>query len=125
MGQALPWIVPQHRRGQFRNAILAQAQLRGEHNIQALGRVVEPLSQTMQKRGHARLGAAHRQSRQPLPRLQQLKARGALQAMRLRGQMLGNLVLRLGNQLGCGGGRGRAQVGGKVRDREVGLMPYG
>ena len=63
--------------------------------------------------------------REPLPRLQQLKARRALQAMHLPGNIFGNLVLRLGDQLAGGRGRGRAQVGHKVGDGEIGLVPNG
>jgi len=102
MGQVLPRVDTEHRRGQFRNAILPQAQLCGERVIEPLGRIVQALSQAVQECRHARLDAAHWQSRQTLARLQQLKARGALQAMRLRGKMLGNLVLRFGNQFGRG-----------------------
>ena len=78
----------------------------------------------MQQRGDARLGAADGQPCEALAGLQKLEARGALQAMRLRRQMLGDFVLRLGDELGRGGGRGRAQVGGEVGDGEVGFMPY-
>ncbi len=93
-----------------------------DRGIQALERVIEPLLEPVQQRGHARFGAADGQMRQPLAGLQELEARGAFQAMRLRCEMLGDLVLGLGDELGCGGGRGRAQVGDKVRDGEVGFV---
>ena len=63
--------------------------------------------------------------REPLAGLQKLKARGAFEAVRLRCQVLGDLVLRLGDEFGCGGGRGGAQVGGEVGDGEVGFMADG
>ena len=62
--------------------------------------------------------------REALAGLQKLKARGAFKTMRLRGQMLGDFVLSLGDELGCRGRRGRAQVGDEVRDGEVGLMAH-
>ena len=61
---------------------------------------------------------------EPLAGLQELKARGAFQAVRLRRQMLGDLVLGLGDELGGSGRRRCAQVGDKVRDGEVGLMTH-
>jgi hypothetical protein len=64
-------------------------------------------------------------AREALAGLQKLKARGAFQAMRLRGEVLGDLVLRLGDELGGGGGRGGAQVGDEVGDGEVGFMADG
>jgi hypothetical protein len=45
--------------------------------------------------------------------------------MRLRGQVLGDLVLGLGDELGGGGRGGGAQVGGEVGDGEVGFMADG
>ena len=111
--------------GQFGNAVLAQAQLHGERGVQAQHRVVEPLRKAMQKCEYARLGAANLHMGKALARLQELKAGGALQAVRLRSEVLGDFVLRLGDELRCGGGRGRAQVGSKVGDREIGFMADG
>ena len=99
--------------------------MRAEGCFQAEAEVVQPLGQPVQQRGHAAFGAAHGQAGEALAGLQQLEARGAVQAVRLLGQVLGNLVLRLGDQLGGGRGRGRAQVGDKIGDGEVGFVTYG
>ena len=123
--QVLARIVAQHCGGQVGSAIAAQAQECGEGKVEALDQVIEALIQAVEQGSDARFGAAHGKAREPLARLEQLKTRGALQPMRLRGQMLGDFVLGFGDQFGCGRRRGRAQVGDEVRDGEVGLMPDG
>ncbi len=45
--------------------------------------------------------------------------------MGLVGEVLGDLVLGFGDQLGGGGRGGRAEVGSEVGDGEVGLMADG
>ena len=79
----------------------------------------------MQKRGDARLGAADGQAGEALAGLQELEAGGALEAVGVGGEMLGDLVLGLGDELGGGGGSGGAEVGGEVGDGEVGFMADG
>ena len=88
-------------------------------------RVIEPLLQSVQQRGQARFHVADGKARQPLAGLQKLEARGAFQAMRLRCETLGDFVLGFGDELGRGRRRWRAQVGGKVRDGEVGFVSDG
>ena len=79
----------------------------------------------MQQRGDARLGALrHDGAGDALPRLQQLEAGCAFQALGLGGQVLGNLMLRLGDEFGGGRGRGSAEIGNEVGDGEVGFMTY-
>ena len=43
----------------------------------------------------------------------------------MRGEVLGDLVLRLGDELSGGGRSGRAQVGDEIGDGEVGLVADG
>jgi len=57
--------------------------------------------------------------------LQELKASGAFEAVRLVGQVLGDLVLGLGDELGGGRGGGGAEVGGEVGNGEVGFVADG
>jgi len=104
--------------------ILAAAQLVHDRGIHALGRVVEALAQAIEQGSHAGFGAAEGEMRQALAGLQKLETRGAFQAVRLRGQVLSDLVLCLGDELGRGGRSGGTQVGGEVRDREVGFVAY-
>jgi len=57
--------------------------------------------------------------------LEELETGGAIKTVRLLGEVLGDFVLRLGDELG-GGGRGRsAEVGGEVGDGEVGFVADG
>ncbi len=79
----------------------------------------------MQERGDARLGAADGQTGEALAGLQELEAGGAVEAVRVGGDMLGDLVLGLGDELGGGGGGGSAEVGGEIGDGEVGFVADG
>ena len=79
----------------------------------------------MQNRRDARLCAGRSRAAEALPGLQKLETRRAIKPVRLRGQVLGDLVLRLGNQFGGGRGRGSAQVGDKIGNGEIGLMSDG
>ena len=82
-------------------------------------------SRAMQKRGDARLGAADGQAGEALAGLEELEAGGAVKAVRLSGEMLGDVVLGLGDELGGGGGGGGAEVGDEVGDGEVGFVADG
>ena len=122
MSQALAWVVTENCGGQRGDSILAEAELLLDRCVEPLKRVIEPLAETIEHCSHARFDAADGQVCEPLTGLQKLEARGAFQAVRLRGQMFGDLVLRLGDEFGCSGRCGRAQVGDKVGDGEVGFV---
>jgi hypothetical protein len=124
LGKPLARIVAQDGGGQIGDIALMLPKLLADDCFHAKRKIVQALSQPMQQRIHAPFGAADGQAGEPLAGLQQLKAGGALQPMRLLGHALGNLVLRLGNQFGGGGWRGGAQVGDKIGNREVGLVAY-
>ncbi len=92
--------------------------------FKAEGEFVEALGEAVEKRGDARLRSADGQAGEALAGLQELEAGGALKAVGVGGEMLGDLVLGFGDELGGGGGGGGAEVGGKVGDGEVGFMAY-
>ena len=57
--------------------------------------------------------------------LQELESGGAVQTMRLLGDVLCDFVLGLGDKLGGGGRRRRAKVGDEVGNGEVGFVANG
>src|SRR5271165_5095487 len=61
--------------------------------------------------------------REMLAGLQKLEADGAVEAMRLVGQVFDDFVLGFGNQFCRGGRGGGAEVGDEIGDGEVGFMP--
>ena len=79
----------------------------------------------MEERGDARFGAADGYTGKALMGLQELEAGGAFDAVGLVGEVFGDFVLGLGDELGGSGGRGGAEVGGEVGDGEVGFVADG
>ena len=103
LGKPLARIVAQNSGGEIGDVALMLAELRADGVLHAEADVVPVLFEPMQERGHAALGAADGQAGETLAGLQQLEAGGALQAMGLRSEVLGNLVLGFGNQFGGSG----------------------
>jgi len=126
LGEGLTRIVAEDGGCEFADAGLAKAKRAVERRVEALGEVVDALGEAMEKHGDAALGAVGRRGAgEALPGLEKLEACGALEAMLIRGEVLGDLVLRLGDELGGCGRRGCAEVGGEVGDGEVGLVADG
>ncbi len=124
MGQFLTRVKMQNSGGQRGDPVLAQAELLLDRGVEVLDSVIEPLAKTIEQGSHARFNTADGQMREALAGLQKLEARGAIQAVRLRGQMLGDLVLGLGDEFGSSGRRGRTKVGDEVGNGEVGLVAH-
>ena len=124
-GEGLAGIVAEDGGGEIGNLILKLAELGGEGRLQPEGEVVDALGLAMQERGDAGLGAADGHAGEALTGLEKLEARGTFEAVLLVGQVLGDLVLGFGDELGGGGGRGGAEVGGEVGDGEVGFVADG
>ena len=125
MGYGLAGIVVKDGGGKTGDVALLLADLCGNCGFEAEREVVKPLGRSMQQCGHSSFGSADGQSRQPLSRLEQLKAGGAVEAADEILDPLGNLVLGCGNQFGGGGRGGCAQVGDKIGDGEIGFMTDG
>ena len=123
--EGLAGIVAEDGGGEVGDAVLAVAELGGERGFEAKGEVVEALGLAVNERGDARFGAADGQAGEALVGLQKLEAGGAFETVGLVGEMLGDLVLGFGDELGGGGGRGGAEVGGEVGDGEVGFVADG
>src|ERR1700722_7303926 len=121
-GQLSAWVVTENARDQCGDAVLALAELLLDRCIQALERAIETLLEPVQQRGQARFQVANGKAGQPLTGLQKLEARGAFQPMRLRCEALADSLLSFGDGFCSSGGGGRSQVGGKVRDGEVGFV---
>ena len=124
-GEGLAGIVAEDGGGEVGDVVLTLAKLGGEGGFRAEGEVVEALGLAVQKRGDAGLGAADGQAGEALAGLQELEAGGAFETVGLVGEVLGDLVLGFGDELGGGGGRGGAEVGGEVGDGEVGFVADG
>ncbi len=97
--------------------------MRADSNAKA--EVVKALGLAVQERGDARLGAADGQAVEALAGLKELEAGGALETVGVGGDVLGELVLGFGDELGGGGRSGGAEVGGEVGDGEVGFVADG
>lgn len=76
----------------------------------------------MQESRYSRLGAADLQMGKALAGLQELVTGGALKAVRLGSEMLGDFELGFSDEFRCGGRSGSAQVGGEVCDGEIGFV---
>ena len=124
-GEGLAGIVAEDSGGEVCDVVLALAELGGEGGLKTEGKIVEALGLAVEKRGHAGLGAADGETGEALVGLKELEAAGAFETVGLVGEMLGDFVLGLGDELGGGGGRGGAEVGGEVGDGEVGLVADG
>lgn len=125
VGNGLPGIMAEYRGTEVGDVSLAAANLCRERGLLAEGEVVETLGEAMEQRGNAGVGAAYLYVGEMLPDLEKLKAGGALEPCRLRGETVANFVMGFGDQLSRGGWRGSAEVGGKVGDGEVGFMAHG
>ena len=93
--------------------------------LETEGEVVEALGLAVEERGDAGFGAADGQAGEALVGLKELEAGGALETVGLVGEVLGDLVLGFGDELGGGGRGGGAEVGGEVGDGEVGFVADG
>ena len=126
LGEPLAGIVAQDGRGKLGDAKLMATQMGGESRFLAEAEVVEALGKAVQHRGDARFGAIRRGGAgEKLAGLQELEADGALEALKLDGQVICNFVVSLGDEFGGGRRRRRAQVGGEVGDGEVGFVANG
>jgi len=124
LGQGLAGIVAEDGRGEGGDVILLAAQMCGEGSFLSEDKVVEALGLAMNQCRDARFGSADRQTREAPAGEEKPEADGAREALILRGKMLGDFVLGLGDELSGGGGGWCAQVGYKIGDGEVGLMSY-
>ena len=116
----------ENRGGETGEIGLTEAELGGEDGLEAEGELVEALGETMEESGDARLCAVCRGGAgEALACSEELEAVGTGKAVKLGGEMLLDLVLGLGYQLGCGGRGGGAEVGGEVGDGEVSFMADG
>src|ERR1039458_4352551 len=77
MGKPLARIVAQDGGGQIGDTMLMLPELYAEDCFHAQGKIIQALSQPMQHRIHAPLGAAAGQSAEPLAPLHHLKAGAA------------------------------------------------
>ena len=102
LGKGLARIVAKNSGEKVGGVTLALTELAADGSFRAKDKVVEALGLAVQKRGEARLGAADGQTCQALAGLQKLIADGAVEAVGLLGEVLGDLVLGLGNQFGGG-----------------------
>jgi len=125
VGEGVARVVVEDVGGEVGNLALALAELGGEGGFETECEVVEALGGAAQERGHARLGTVCGQAGEALAGIEKLKADGAIEPVGLVGEVLGDLVLDLGDELSGGGGRGGAEVGDKVGDGEVGFMADG
>ena len=125
LGDGLTGIVTEDGGGAFSCMALTPAEVRVNSGLGPKSEVVDALCLPVQQGGDARLGAANRQTGETLSGLQELEADGAVKAVALAYQVLGDLVLSLGDEL-CGSrGSGSAKVGGEVGNGKVCLMTYG
>ncbi len=125
VGQLLTRVVVKDRGCELGDTSLLKANTCSKHSIEAEVSIVEALAEAIEHGRDARLGAADGQVSEPLAELQQLKACCTLQAMRLCGEVLGDLMLCLGDEL-SGSGRCRCpQVSNEICDGEVGLVADG
>lgn len=93
--------------------------------LETKAEIVEPLCGAVQKRSNAGFGAINAQRCNTLLRLQHAKAHGAVEPLRLRCDVVGDIVLRGGDEFSGGGGSRGAQVGDKVGNGEVGFVANG
>ena len=124
-GEGLAGIVAEDGGGEVGDTILAFSELGGEGGFQTEGKVVESLGLAVEERGDSGFGAADGDAGEALAGLEELEAGGAFEAVRLIGEVLGDLVLSFSDELGGGGGGWGAEVGGKVGDGEVGFVANG
>ena len=125
VGQALARIVAEDGGGELGNVALGVADAEGHAADEALEGIVEALGEPVKKRGDAGFGAGDGDARETLAGLEELEAAGAFEAGIEAGEVLGDAVLGLGDELGGGRGRGRAEVGDEVGDGEVGFVADG
>ena len=119
MGDGLAWIMVEDGGGESGDMALMLPELCCQRGFETERQIVKPLGRAVQQRGDARLRTGDGQTREPLARLQKLKAGRAVQAVNQVCDTLRDLVLGLGNQLGGGRGGGSAQVGGKIGNGEI------
>ena len=125
MGQALARIVPEYRRPVLLHLAAGEAQPCGDGRLQPEGKVVHPLLHAVQQGVHAAFRSTDGKAGEALAGLQELETGCAIQTPVEVLHALGDLMLRLGDQLGRGRGCGSAQVSDKVGDGEVGLVAHG
>ncbi len=121
----LAGIVAENGSAEFGNVTLGIADAEGHAAGEALRGIVEALGEPVKKRGDTGFGAGDGNAGQTLPGLEELEAAGALEAGVEAGEVLGDAVLGLGDELGGGRRGGRAEVGDEVSDGEVGFVAYG
>jgi hypothetical protein len=114
--------VPENGRFETGDAAAMFGEAAGEARLDAESEIVESLIEAMEARGDARFDAADGQAGQAGARVQEPKADGAVDAIRLGGEVLGYIVLSRGDELCRGRGRGRAQIRDEIGDGEVGFM---
>lgn len=102
LGECLAGVVAQYGCAEGCNSILPATKLPGDGVLQAAGELVQALGAAMEQGGDASFGAADGQMREMLARLQQLETDGAVEAMRLVGEILGDVVLGFGDEFGGG-----------------------
>ena len=102
LSKGLARVMTQDRGGEGGDAILLSAQLCGQRGLLAEDKVVETLSLAMNQGGDTCFGAADGEVPEALSGVEELKSNGAGEPLILRGKMLGNFVLGLGDELGGG-----------------------
>ncbi len=107
LGKGLARIVAEDGGGQLGDARLTEAESVVKRRVEALGQVVDALGGAMKEGGDTGFCAVGRGGpRETLASLQELEAGGAVKPVRLLGEVLGDLVLGLGDELGGGRRRG-------------------
>src|SRR5580698_426511 len=125
LSQGLARIVAEDGGAEFSNARLAKANGLIKSGVESLGEIVDALGGSMEEHGDAGFGAADWQSCEALACLKELESRGALDALIVSGEVLGDLVLGLGDELGGGGWCRGTEIGNKVGYGEIGFVAYG
>ena len=125
VGEALAGIVAENGGAKLDNVAMGVADAEGHAADEALSGVVEALGEPVKKRGDAGFGAGDGDAGEALAGLKELEVAAAFQAGIEAGEVLCDAVLGLGDELGGGGRRGRAQVGDEVGDGEVGFVADG
>jgi hypothetical protein len=73
-----------------------------EGGVEALGEVVNALGRAMEEHGDAGFSVTDGQAGEALTGLKELEAGGAVKAMLIGGEVLGDLMLSFGDELGGG-----------------------
>ena len=125
VGQALARIVAEDGDAQLDNVAMGVANAEDHAADEALEGIVEALGEPVKKRVDAGFSAGDGDARETLAGLEKLKEAGAFEAGIEAGEVVGDAVLGLGDELGGGRWRGRAEVGDEIGDGEVGFVADG